>query len=53
MFSLMPLGLLVVGPLAGDLFLFFDIMVDGMFLNESSARRKTTRGGKPGALGRQ
>lgn len=39
MFSLMPLGLLDVGPLAGELFLFLDIMVDGMFLNESSARR--------------
>lgn len=40
MFSLMPLGLLDVGPLAGELFLFLDVMVDGMFLNESSARSK-------------
>jgi hypothetical protein len=40
MFSLMPLGLLDVGLLAGELFLFLDVMVDGMFLNESSARRK-------------
>ena len=47
MFSLMPLGLLDEGPLAGELFLFLDVMLDGMFLNESSARRKTTRGENP------